>query len=298
MPPSRSARPLPAIHALLLVRDEADIIAQSLDHLLSWAAGVYILDTGSTDGTWEIISQRAVREPRIATPARTDALFNCGLRARLFNTHRHRFRRGDWIARVDADEFYHVNPREFIRDHVRDHEGRIAIWQYLFVVTRREAADWKRGLETPADRARPIDERRRFFLPDPFPEQRFFRYRPTMRWIAPRPDPANPGPMAVERIPVLHYRFRDPDQMRARARLRRQVASRSPSVGRHWARERVHDLLIADDDPRLRRWPQGQPLPLLDWPEPKAHLSVTPTGRLGAACHRLGLAWTLDLLAR
>lgn len=293
-------RPTPRIHALLLVRDEGDIIEHCLEHLLTWAAGVYVLDTGSTDGTWERINERALADPRIIAPQQTTDLFECGMRSRLFDLHRRHFRPGDWIARADADEFYHIDPREFLRDRVAPHEGRVAVLQYLFVLTRPEADAWHEGLESIADRARPIEERRRHYILEPFPELRFFRYRRTMRWFPQRPDPANPGPMAIQRIPVRHYRFRDPPQIRARLKQRQRVAAATPLVGRHWANERVHHATLAIDDPRLRFWQPGTPLPdhTGEWPEPDAHLAIDDTGRLGQFCHSRGLAWTLDLIAR
>lgn len=290
----------PRIHALLLVRDEGDIIEQCLDHLLTWAEGVYVLDTGSTDATWDIVRSRAAREPSRVFASQTDAAFQCGLRSILFRRHRRHFRPGDWIARVDADEFYHTDPREFLRESVAPHEGRVAALQYLFVLTRPEADAWHDGRETLADRARPIEDRRRHYMLDGFPELRFFRYRPTMRWFPERPDPANPGPVAARRIPIRHYRFRDPPQIRARMQLRQRVAAATPLVGRHWANERIHHAVFNADDPRLHHWQPGTPLPdhAGQWPEPDAHLGVDPTGRLGRFCHARGLAWILDLLAR
>lgn len=296
MPPCASHPP--RVHALLLVRDEADIIGQCLDHLLSWASGVYVLDTGSTDGTWEMINERAIADPRIATPMQTDEVFRTGLRARLLEAHRHRFARGDWLARVDADEFYHVDPREFIREHVRSHEGGVAMWQYLFVVTRSEACAWRQRRETLADRSRPIEARRRHYLAHPFPEKRLFRYRPTLRWSDTQPDPGNHGPIARERIPVRHYRFRDLPQIRARIGLRRAVASSNGLVGTHWARERIGQCVIDDDHPLLRYWAPRTPLPRHeDWPEPWSHLDTRMTARVRAICHRLGLAPVLDVVA-
>ena len=44
----------PRFHALLPVRDEADIIGQSLRHMLTWVDAIYVFDNGSVDDTWEI----------------------------------------------------------------------------------------------------------------------------------------------------------------------------------------------------------------------------------------------------
>jgi hypothetical protein len=103
--------------------------------------------------------------------------------------------------------------------------------------------------------------------------------------------------MALERIPVRHYRFRDLPQIRARINLRRGIALSSSRVGTHWARERVAQCLIADDHPLLRLWEPGQPLPLCeDWPEPRSHLNTSATARVRGVCHRIGLAPLLDLV--
>ena len=53
------------IHGLMVIRDEDDIIAESLASLLEWIDGIYILDMGSTDMTWEIVNDIAQREKRV-----------------------------------------------------------------------------------------------------------------------------------------------------------------------------------------------------------------------------------------
>ena len=40
-------------HGMMLLRDERDIIVQNLTHLLTWINALYVLDLGSTDGTWK-----------------------------------------------------------------------------------------------------------------------------------------------------------------------------------------------------------------------------------------------------
>ena len=48
--------------ALLPVRDEADIVDQSLQKILAWADAIYVFDTGSVDNTWEIVQDFAGRD--------------------------------------------------------------------------------------------------------------------------------------------------------------------------------------------------------------------------------------------
>jgi len=63
----------PRFHALLPVRDEADIVGQSLRHLLTWADAVYVFDTGSVDETWEIVQDFAGKDRRVI-PLKKDAV--------------------------------------------------------------------------------------------------------------------------------------------------------------------------------------------------------------------------------
>ena len=43
------------IFAIMLVKNEADIVGSVLKDAQKWADKIFILDNGSTDGTWEII---------------------------------------------------------------------------------------------------------------------------------------------------------------------------------------------------------------------------------------------------
>src|SRR5689334_20989789 len=56
---------MPRFHGLLVVRDEADIVAQTLNHLLGWIDTVSVLDSGSNDGTWDIVVDRSKKDRRI-----------------------------------------------------------------------------------------------------------------------------------------------------------------------------------------------------------------------------------------
>ncbi len=287
-----------AFHGLLVVRDEADIIAQTLDHLLTWADGVYILDTGSTDGTWEIVNELALREKRVVPMMSRPLFWNLGLRAMLFDKYRPRFGRDDWIVRLDADEFYHVAPPEFVRSSVSRAEGRVRVQMFEFVLTRSMVEAWERGEESVADRSRDITERRRIYYVDPHPEVRLFRYRPSMKWPAARAVPWNDGLTAFERIPVRHYRCRDPLQVQARCRLRSRLRRDSGGTTTpdgtpitHWAVDDWNYWVWADDNPRLRTWAQGTELPVAK--SPRAARG-TPKYMARQAFYGWGMAAVMD----
>ena len=47
------------IHGLCVVKNEADIIEQTLRSAATWCDWIYVLDNGSSDGTWEKVQRLA-----------------------------------------------------------------------------------------------------------------------------------------------------------------------------------------------------------------------------------------------
>src|ERR1700677_3609284 len=136
-------------HAILPLRDEADIIGQCLTQLLTWLDAVYLFDTGSVDDSWEIVQEFAARDKRVI-PLKKDAVFfsETHLRGWMFNQARTRMRDGDWFLRVDADEFHHIPPPEFVATEMRPYET-IAYHQYYdFRLTESEVKLWESSQET------------------------------------------------------------------------------------------------------------------------------------------------------
>jgi hypothetical protein len=216
----------------------------------------------------------------------------------MFNQARSRMRDGDWFLRVDADEFHHIPPPEFVRTHMRPHET-IAYHQYYdFRFTESEAKAWEQGRETMADRSRPIDERRRWFIPSAYAEPRLCRYRRNMRWPPTVSFPYNAGFVARERLPIRHYPHRDPAQLSRRCRLRAFMMS-DPENRSNWSRPELHHwaedewrrFITADGHPGLRHWEPGSGLPEFHFDNHLAH----PLKRAG---QRIAHALCLPLLDR
>lgn len=256
-------------HVLLPVRDEADIIGQCLAHLLKWADAVYVFDTGSVDESWELV-QDAARHDKRVIPLKKDAVFfsETRLRGWMFNQVRSQMRDGDWFLRADADEFHHIPPPEFVRSRLRLHET-IAYHQYYdFKLTESEVADWEAGRESFADRARPIEDRRRWFTLSSYSEPRLCKYRSTMRWPPTVSFPFNAGFVAKERLPIRHYPHRDPAQLHRRCRLRAIMMADQENRS-NWSRPELHHwtegewrrLVTRDDSSGLHFWGKGSELP-------------------------------------
>jgi glycosyltransferase involved in cell wall biosynthesis len=256
-------------HALLPVRDEADIIAQCLTHLLTWADAVYVFDTGSVDDSWEIVQDFAARDRRII-PLRKDQVYYSETRLRgwMFNEARKAMRDGDWFLRVDADEFHHVPPPEFVKSEMKSHETIAWHQYYEFKLTEAEVRAWDSGQETLADRSRPIEDRRRWFVPNPYSEPRLCKYRATMKWPVNVSFPYNSGFVARVRLPIRHYPHRDPVQLDRRCRLRAVMMADEQNRSdwsqpelHHWAKRDWQAFITKDNDPDLLYWKPNTELP-------------------------------------
>lgn len=278
-------------HALLPVRDEADILSQSLSHLVKWADAVYVFDTGSLDESWEIVQEFASRDRRVI-PLKKDPVFFSETRMRgwMFNEVRPRMHDGDWFLRVDADEFHHIPPPEFVREHMRPHET-IAYHQYYdFKLIESEAKAWEEGKEKPTQRSQPIENRRRWFVPSLYSEPRLCKYRQTMQWPPTVSFPYNAGFVARARLPIRHYPHRDPVQLNRRCHLRAIMTTDAENQRNwfgagpiQWAESDWRTFITKDAHPDLRYWTPGTDLPRFSF---QNHLAQPPIRILQRFIHR------------
>jgi glycosyltransferase involved in cell wall biosynthesis len=279
---------------LLPVRDEADIIGQTLRHGLRWADEIYIFDTGSVDDTWEIIQEFSARDKRII-PIRKEPVFfsETRLRGYMFHVARQKMHNGDWFVRADADEFHHILPPDFVRSHMRKSETLAYHQYYDFRLLQSEVDAWNRGEETVADRGRPIEDRRRHYTISEYSEPRLCRYRDTMRWPPTVSFPFNAGYVARERLPIRHYPHRDPVQLERRCRLRALMMADEENRSNwsrpelhHWGEREWKKFITPDDLPSLKCWKPGSEL------EPVhqlSHLRPQPTRAVQRLVHSLAL---------
>ncbi len=258
-------------HALLPVRDEADIIGQCLEQALTWADAIYVFDTGSVDNTWEIVQDFASRDKRIV-PIRKEPVYfsETRLRSYMFHVARQNMHNGDWFLRVDADEFHHVAPAEFVKNCMRKHETAAYHQYYDFRLLQSEVDAWNAGEETLKDRQRPIEDRRRHYTVSEYSEPRLCRYRETMQWPVTVSFPFNAGYVARERLPIRHYPYRDLVQLERRCRLRAIMmadeenrSNWSRAELHHWAECEWKKFITPDDLPGVKLWKSGTELPLV-----------------------------------
>jgi glycosyltransferase involved in cell wall biosynthesis len=213
------------IHAICLVKNEGDIIAETLTYASKFCHRIYVFDTGSVDDSWQTVKQL---ESDIIIPFRHESVpFSDGLRAQVFNAIRDRINPGDWIYILDADEFLAEDPMKAIRIAEREGAQQINTAQYNFHFTNLDWQEYQQGLDS---RDRPIAQRRKYYCFTNI-EQRFFRVDRDLTWPE-YSDIANPhgfiAPRGLKklkkcsfRISNCHYQYRDPEQIQLRLKTRR-----------------------------------------------------------------------------
>ena len=213
------------ISCICLVKNEADIIEQTLIAAAGWADVIYVYDNGSTDGTWEKVLDLAELY-KVIVPYKSEAgVYRESLRRELFDEMKHKSADGDWWCFLDADEIYVDNPRAFLNEIPKYYQ---IVWNVSlqFYVTDE---DLKKYDEDPSYFAddKPVEERSRYYLSD-WSEARFFKYDQKLLWSYEEKFP-NAGAIYPKRIRLKHYKHRSPQQLERRTAAR-QAAIRSGTV--------------------------------------------------------------------
>jgi hypothetical protein len=205
------------VHCVCVVRDEADVLRFALDSALEWAHAIYVLDNGSTDGTWDLLQSYAAREPRVVVMGRDEGVFRNAMRGEVVNRAPHDARAGDWWCRLDADELYLEGPPPVL--------ARVPRKYGLVYKTSIEYFFTDRDLE--AYEADP-DRYTKQWTPDViryyrawWSEIRFVRHLPGVTWDGAWPRGVKNLRGAPERVLAKHYQYRSPPQIERRLQIRR-----------------------------------------------------------------------------
>jgi Glycosyl transferase family 2 len=216
------------IHALCIVKNEVDVLQETLISALNWCDHIYIFDNGSNDGTWELVHKLAQQHMQIVAYKQDDVLFSSALRADIFNAFRSNAGPQDWWCRLDADEFYIDDPRIFLAK-VPDHLRTVWSASLDYCFTDQDAISYQEDpvkyLETP------IQQRLRYYINN-WGELRFFRNNDDIVWTRTQDSGGFPGAMFTApaypvRIWLKHYRYRSPEQIEQRLLTRRPAMEAS-----------------------------------------------------------------------
>jgi glycosyltransferase involved in cell wall biosynthesis len=206
------------IDAICLVKNEDDVIAQSLLFATQYCDRIFVIDNGSTDDTWTIVNDLARQNPVIVPFEQTLSPYGDWLRARVFNEIHSKRPDDHWWMILDADEFFAEDPRVAIDAAVRQRADLITTWQIQFYFTDRDLHAWTEGKDC---REEPIVSRRRYYQIN-WQEPRLFRNRSQRRWDTQASIKVPDGLSRTSSYRPLnrHYQFRDPEQMNKRVTLR------------------------------------------------------------------------------
>lgn len=206
------------IYSLLLVKNEVDIIRASLHAAAQWSDKVIVIDNGSTDGTWDVVQAMSSENERIVAFMQYTGGFHIGLRAKAFRAFRKELSYKDWwCVRLDADEFFTEDPREFLAK-VPKYYNCVKKISTDYVLTHKDIAKYEFSGDFESDR-----EYIAHHLPEKRKERRFMRHRPWLIWSEKWRYPHPIGATAKTCIAVDHYQYRSPQQMEKRYTTRQKA---------------------------------------------------------------------------
>lgn len=203
------------IYGLMLVKNEADILEYTLRDDAKWCDKVIVIDNGSDDGTWEIVQKVAEECPNVIPFLQTREPFIEGLRGYAFDAFGGEMEEGDWWAiRMDADEFYKGNIKEFL-SHVPFKYKQVHAARVDFQLTTEDDFDSFTG-DFAHDK-----ELIEYYLPGTWAEIRFLRHSKSLKWDKTKRRPEPCGLTYPKQVQVIHYQHRSPMQMQQRLEVRK-----------------------------------------------------------------------------
>jgi glycosyltransferase involved in cell wall biosynthesis len=245
------------IIGLMMIRNEADIIAQSVPHACAVCDILLAVDCGSDDGSLELLEGLADHHPNLILAGTLHDRTPDEARCRLWRLLRWHTSWSTWWVFIDADEFIESDLRETLAQAGRAGADHLFSRHANFYYTESELKRWVLGEETIADRPRRISERRHFYvMATSMP--RAFRNLPWVVWNEQEYFPRVSCP-ARERILYRHYQYRDWDQIWRRVETRRQAPERMLRDNPHWRIDDPVKNISSDSDPRLIEWKLGEP---------------------------------------
>jgi glycosyltransferase involved in cell wall biosynthesis len=219
------------IAAHLLVKDEDDIIEECINHISRYCDYIFVLDNGSTDGTYKICKNH----PRVNYCMQQICTFSDSLRNHLLEVSREYLRGNiDWFLALSADHFFVTDPREDIRRAAEENSNVITYDVAQYYLTNldyteeiKEKGDWMR---------KPIEERIKFYAINYFDFPVAFRFTTDLLYKEEVTEwPVLKSKKVASFKPILkHYQFRSIEQLQKRLALRKQEIQKGFKGFRHY----------------------------------------------------------------
>jgi glycosyltransferase involved in cell wall biosynthesis len=247
------------IHGICLVKDEVDVIEETLRDAQRWCDYIYIYDNGSTDGTWEkvqLISKDS--NGQVIIFKQSDRPFHDRLRGEVFENYKKNSNLGDWWNRLDADEMYIDNPRQFLVE-IPDEYDCVYSSSFQYYFTNKDCELYEQNPEAFSDDVS-VRKKCRYYLNN-CSELRFVRHKESTLWDRHVAWPYRLTRAYPHRIRLQHYQYRSPEQ------IQRRINSRTRTVAMGFAHERMSNWqeVITASVKERKYFPQLVPNKNLDW---------------------------------
>lgn len=192
----------PIIYGTMCVKNEGDILLETIPKILEWCSVLFVVDNDSTDKTRDILESF---DSRVVNLGSLKLPFQEGFKSIGFNycTASKMFSEPDWWAIVDADELYIDDPLAFLNEIPMSY-GRVSTNAVEFLELISESSL--------------IDEKNyKYYIPLDWSETRFFRNTGKLHWS----DFNDNGPKGARsswqsRIRLHHFPFRSLAQIETR----------------------------------------------------------------------------------
>lgn len=238
-----------SVWGIAMVKDERDVIAGTIEHLLGQGVDrLLVADNGSGDGTLEWLRERAGTAPLTVVRDREPAYYQAQKMTRL--AHWAASRGADWIVPFDADERW-LAPGDTLAAFLRRQPVDVVTAQIHNVFPVRETDG--------AVRMRRLD------LTPHADVKVAFRAHPLVLLLMGNHAVVRPGPVGAG-LAILHLPWRSPEQLRGKVRAGARAlraAGHDEGVGTHW-----HALADREDAALRAVWERllrGDPDPAITW---------------------------------
>jgi glycosyltransferase involved in cell wall biosynthesis len=244
------------LNAICIIKNEADIIIETLNNALNFCDTIYVFDNCSTDGSWELICEKAKNDPRVVIAAHTDEIYRNQFRNRVYNMFHHLYLPSDWWYILDADELLIQDPRPMLIKAMQRKKNQMRVWQAQFYFTDKDLAVYENE-----DKSDLVSDRRRYYRIN-WREPRFFRNSPDLSWpenISGKVPPFCKKLYSASPI-CRHYAERTPEQIK----MRREIRLSNPFSFLHVKNKSDDDWLKQSADCFYYQPGQKMTFPVLD----------------------------------
>lgn len=212
------------VYAICIVKNEVDILRRTIESAAVWADKIIIADHESNDGTWELINNELSKLPFVEVYGQLKGIFNDDLRGEIYRKYEYLAEKGDWWCRLDSDEIYIDNPKDFLSTIPEKYAvARCAKFQYYF--TDKDLDIYNSDPEK-YHFGNSIDNLKYYVCNES--ETRFFRHK-GLGWNSGNiwPNTTWPNLIYNKHIRLKHFQYRYPAQIQMRIDIRSNVRQNS-----------------------------------------------------------------------